>query len=195
MLGGDGLSGLGQKFRGGKRDHHCLSSCSYEALFVGRKAYQTIDLCTRCTESNFIDSDFTNCIRLKSLSDKINEIRHHPGYKPSIDIVIQHEIELLEGIEHLMERVFDEKQCKRQDCYRMLTLYVFTYDLCQLIKDNDIKRAVLEMVESVVEKQEVDWRMLNDDIPAVLKWNFVTTLCLNMGLLLLKCFFFSFKSI
>ena len=151
-------------------------------------------MCTRWTETDLIDCNLTNCVRLKSLSDKIHEIRQHPGYKSSIDIVIQNEIELLEGIEHLMERLFDEKRCKRQTCYRSLTLYVFAYDLCQLIKDNDIKSSILTMVDDAVEKQEVDWAELNDDISAVSKWNFVRTLCLNLGLLLLKCYFFSFIS-
>ena len=195
MVGGDGFSGLGQKSGGGRSDHYCVGSCSYEALFIRGKAYQTIDKCSRWTETDLIDCELTNCVRLKSLSDKINEIRHHPGYKPSIDIVIQNEIDLLEGIEHLMERLFDEKRCKRHTCYRSLTLYVFAYDLCQMTKDNDIKSSVLTMVDDAVEKQEVDWAELNDDISAVSKWNFVRTLCLNLGLLLLKCYFFSFKSI
>ena len=69
-------------------------------MFVWREAYQTIDLCTKWRETDVIDSDFTNWIRQKSLSDNINEIRHHLGYKTSIDIVTQNEIELLEGIEH-----------------------------------------------------------------------------------------------
>ena len=152
-------------------------------------------MCTRWTETDLIDCNLTNCVRLKSLSDKIHEIRQHPGYKSSIDIVIQNEIELLEGIEHLMERLFDEKRCKRQTCYRSLTLYVFTYDLCQLIKDNDIKNSVLTLVESVVETQEVDWMELNDDdILSVSKWDFIKTMCLKIGLILLKCYFFSYKS-
>ena len=154
MVGGDGFSGLGQKSGGGRCDHQCISSCSYEALFVGGKAYQTIDKCSRWRENDVIDCELTNCVRLKSLSDKINEIRLHPGYKPSIDIVIQNEIELLDGIEHLMERLFDENRCKRQTCYRSLTLYVFAYDLCQLIKDNDIKSSVLAMVDDAVAKKE-----------------------------------------
>ena len=195
MLGGDGFSGLAQKFGGGRRDHQSNSSCSYETLFVGRKAFQTIDLCTRWTETELINSDFTNGIKLKSLADKISEIRQHPGYKPSIDILIQNEIELLEGIGHLMQTLFDETQCKRQTCYRALTLYVYTYDFCQMIKDNDIKTAIFEMVESTVENLEVDWSMLNDDIHGVLKWNIVKIFCLNLGLFLLNCFFFSFKSL
>ena len=155
MLGSDDLPRHRDEFtrRGVLQDGH--SSSNLQDRFTGEKIYQVIDICTNTVSAEFDDE----CPVLQTLRRTIDLIRGHECYT-SLQEWTSKVIDLRQGMRTLSSVLFEGRSVTReQRCYRALTLYVYVYDLCQTIRDNDVKRDILNIIESVVIRHDVDWTL------------------------------------
>ena len=49
-------------------------------------------------------------------------------------------------------------------CFRALTLYIFTNDLCERLSDEDVKKNIRRVVRETIAEYDVDWTVLLDGI-------------------------------
>jgi len=149
-------------------------------MFIGEKVYEMINICTHLSES--INGD---CLTLRTIASKIEMIRQHSAYKHTMDWTLNC-VDIKTGMTRLVHEVFDGKSCRVKTCYRALTLYVYVYDLCILLKDNDVKRDILKIVDRAVNRQSVDWTLLMDN--HCTSWDMLQTFSLKCIVFVLSCY-------
>ena len=174
----------------GRPLHRSVCNGSYEDLFVARKVYRMIIICTNLNEMECECYECKDCKTLRSLSEKINSIRQHPDYGSTLDWTLRNGASV-EGFKTLMEEVFTEKeQGSIKNSYRALTLLVCTFDVCAGIKDNDLKRDILIAVDNCVSRQNIDWTVLlnDDDRHYPTRWDIFKTISVKCCTFLLNCY-------
>ena len=164
---------------------------SYETNVVGRKDDDILDICKNWKNPEQA-CDCHDCEKLNHLSRTGRMIRDHPDYRAILDLILRYDLSG-EGFKTILEVLFTEKQCPRKTCYRALTLLVCTHDVCSRIKNNDLKRDILSIVENAISKQNVDWTVIHNDGHKHTKWGLLKSIGLNSGVLFLRFYTYYLK--
>ena len=109
---------------------------------------------------NRLESQFLNCIEMDQIERLIRHIREHDDYKTLIAWPLP-EDGLPGGFKTLCENALFAHGNLHKLCFRALTLYVFTNDICHYrIKDNDVKNELLKIAKEIIIFYDVDWTLI-----------------------------------
>ena len=128
---------------------------------------------------NKLESSFLNDIELEQIESLIHLIRGHADYKTLFDWPIGHGDQISKGFKTLCENVLFDYGNPYKLCFRALTLYIFTVDLCHFrLKDNDVKKEIMKITKETIDFYNVDWTIILER--RLMKWNIVKFMCTSV---------------